>query len=253
MQRDGLIDKWFFVRYSDPLPHLRFRFHGNKKDFWIMLLKEINLLLADKLADGIVENLVTDCYHRELERYNAPYEQIESFFYIDSMAVASCFTGLSIEPDHRWMLALLGTDKLLDDLGIACKDKLALISRLHAHMTLEFDPHQKMRPSMDLHYRRHTKHILQMLDAGLLHTEPKVSDVFTQRSENVAKLFASDSAKKAEFRINATDLVHMFLNRWFYASQREQEFSVYHYLKKYYTTAMKNKKSNQNIPKSSGK
>lgn len=250
MQREDLVDKWFFVRYADPLPHLRFRFHGNKQDFWITLLKEINLLLQPKLEDGTIQNLITDSYQREIERYQPSYQMVESFFHLDSLTVASCFTGPAIDPDHRWMLALLGTDKLLCDLGLPLEDKLSLVCKLHGYMSTEFDAYQKQRPSMDFHYRKNSRAIIKMLDSGYLDKEPRASEALTERSKRLAALFESGPSEKARFQSNAADLIHMFLNRWFYASQREQEFSTYHYLKKYYTTTMKTMANIKNIPKS---
>ncbi|REA56438.1 hypothetical protein DSL64_26960 [Dyadobacter luteus] len=253
MLQQGLIDKWFFVRYQDPSPHLRFRFHSNQKDFWIPLLKELHQLLAVKLADGTVQSISTDTYQREIERYQPPYDQIESFFYIDSMAVSQCLTGPAPDADLRWLLALLGTDLLLDDLALSIEQKLLLVSQASKHLAAEFDQPVKLIASMNLHYRSHSQKISQTLKSRQLLGEPFASKIFQERSKHIRILLKNPGVKKSQFTANAPDLVHMFLNRWFYTHQREQELVCYHYLKKYYTTTMKTYLKGKNIPKSSSK
>ncbi|MFI9503417.1 lantibiotic dehydratase [Nocardia sp. NPDC052566] len=86
---DGSAQSWFFLRYNDPEPHLRIRWHGDPD------------LLADKLAPAVLRwgnALVTagycrriclDTYDQEVERYGgvAATAVAEELFAADSVAV----------------------------------------------------------------------------------------------------------------------------------------------------------------------
>jgi len=87
--QDGEIDKWFFVRYADPDPHLRLRFHGTKEhldqEWRSALLDWANRLLER----GVCDRYGVDTYEREIERYGglSSTEIAESLFHLDSLSV----------------------------------------------------------------------------------------------------------------------------------------------------------------------
>jgi len=76
----------------------------------------------------------------------------------------------------------------------------------------------------------------------------KLAVLFQKRSIRIERLTKNPVPFGAPLqRSLCTDLIHLFLNRWFFTRQRQQEFVIYHYLKKYYTSVMKNKNSEKNI------
>ncbi|MGP4022097.1 lantibiotic dehydratase [Actinomadura sp. 3N407] len=83
-----LVDRWFFIRYSDPLPHLRLRFHTPTPDS----AAEVMSLCSDWARGLVRTRLATDLafcsYAREVERYGGGHaiERMESAFWANSQA-----------------------------------------------------------------------------------------------------------------------------------------------------------------------
>ncbi|MFF2808875.1 lantibiotic dehydratase [Streptomyces sp. NPDC058000] len=82
-------DSWFFLRYADPDPHLRLRFHGKPGPLWSVLLPELQRWVAELRAAGLADRLVLDTYDPEIERYGGPGALVhaERVFHADSEAV----------------------------------------------------------------------------------------------------------------------------------------------------------------------
>lgn len=247
LERNRVIDKWFFIRYKDPDHHIRLRFHSNKKDFWVLVLKALDAITSPLLKNGTLHSVQTDTYQREIERYPPVYyEQIESIFHADSKAILQCLSRLPFESDAemRWQLAIKGADMLLNDFGLDLQSKIALIENVHAQFAAELDSSGKWHRVIDQNYRQH-KDII----AGQLQTEnlPGIDPLSTQlkkRSKQVSKILAVNPGEENhKLQKVLADLIHMSLNRWFHSEQRSQEFVVYHYLKKYYCTLLKNNKT----------
>ena len=72
LEADGLLQRWYFLRYADPHPHLRLRFlPAQDADAWALLRRTLSwgagLVRANLAAD--VANV---SYDREVERYGGP-------------------------------------------------------------------------------------------------------------------------------------------------------------------------------------
>ncbi|MFJ4188444.1 lantibiotic dehydratase [Kitasatospora sp. NPDC089509] len=100
------VDRWFYLRYLDPQPHLRLRFHGDPTALRTELLPALGAW-ADRLAAaGLADRLVLDGYEPELERYGGPAAMAaaEQVFAADSR---SCLAQLRLLHERR-----LGLDPL---------------------------------------------------------------------------------------------------------------------------------------------
>ncbi|MEH0418373.1 lantibiotic dehydratase [Streptomyces sp. B21-083] len=84
-----LTDTWFFLRYADPDPHLRLRFHGGAKSLWGELLPELRSWAAELGDAGLLSRLALDTYEPEVHRYGgaAAIVGAEQSFHADSQAV----------------------------------------------------------------------------------------------------------------------------------------------------------------------
>ncbi|MFC5666536.1 lantibiotic dehydratase [Kitasatospora misakiensis] len=85
---DG-VDRWFFVRYRDPDPHLRLRFHGDPEVLHGPTTREV-LDWADRLrGQRLAGRLVLDGYEPETLRYGGPevITAVERHFHHDSLQV----------------------------------------------------------------------------------------------------------------------------------------------------------------------
>ncbi|MEU3354622.1 lantibiotic dehydratase [Streptomyces sp. NPDC037389] len=84
----GEVDRWFYLRYRDPDPHLRLRFHGDPAVLTGSLLPRLRAWCDGLAAEGLGDRLVLDTYEPELERYGGPAAAAaaERAFHADSLA-----------------------------------------------------------------------------------------------------------------------------------------------------------------------
>ena len=86
VHKQGLVDRWFFIRYNDPEPHLRLRFHARDTSS-IHSLLTVALEMSIQLArSGHIQRYTLDTYEREVERYGGPdaIDLLEQVFTVDS-------------------------------------------------------------------------------------------------------------------------------------------------------------------------
>ncbi|HEX7736018.1 MAG TPA: lantibiotic dehydratase [Ktedonobacteraceae bacterium] len=90
LQERELIDRWFFIRYADPEPHLRLRFHAKEAEH-IQATLALSLSWSMQLArGGQIQRYMLDTYEREVERYGGPaaIDLLEQVFMVDSAMVS---------------------------------------------------------------------------------------------------------------------------------------------------------------------
>jgi thiopeptide-type bacteriocin biosynthesis protein len=119
----GLAEEWFFVRYSDPDPHVRLRFRGPPERLTGQLFPALCSWGAELIAMGLCLRFSFDTYEREIERYGgaAGMQFAEALFAADSRAVAELlqlFRGNALTLD-RTTLGVLSVDSLLAALGLS--------------------------------------------------------------------------------------------------------------------------------------
>ena len=105
LRRDGMLDRWFFLRYRDPLPHIRLRFCSEAR-----ILDQLALQAESWLRDGDIESYAFDTYHREIERYGggATFAEIENVFDHDSNVCLSALTIRFETPRERLLRTMEG-------------------------------------------------------------------------------------------------------------------------------------------------
>jgi len=126
----GLIDGWFFLRYTDPAPHLRVRFHGDPHTLLGPLMRQVCGWSTELVTRGSRTGYSFDTYDREVERYGGEVfiDLAEVVFAADSTAAAA-LVGLGRGGELAWdaiTLALLSVDDLLDALGLDEHERLDL-------------------------------------------------------------------------------------------------------------------------------
>jgi thiopeptide-type bacteriocin biosynthesis protein len=117
-----LADSWFFLRYSDPDPHVRLRFHGDPSRLSRELMPWTCEWASGLMEKGSCLRFAFDTYDREIERYGgtAAIETAESLFAADSKAAAAIlamFEQGMLRAD-RFLIKLVSLDGLLSDLGL---------------------------------------------------------------------------------------------------------------------------------------
>ncbi|MFJ9772913.1 lantibiotic dehydratase [Kitasatospora sp. NPDC101157] len=97
LRGEGLLDRWFYLRYADPHPHLRLRVRSTAAP------QALDRLLAwgrDLVELGLARDLTVASYAPEVARYGGPdaYDAVERLFEANSDATAGL---LARRPDLR--------------------------------------------------------------------------------------------------------------------------------------------------------
>lgn len=94
-EKDNLLERYFFIRYADPEPHVRLRIKSKPGKVFDVLEKVFALSIKFK-HEGLISRVVLDTYHREVERYGglALVKKAEEYFYHDSEFVICLLTLL---------------------------------------------------------------------------------------------------------------------------------------------------------------
>lgn len=260
LMEEGIVDKWFFIRYRDTDEHFRLRFHhGSNPLFYAYVLQAIHESLKDLIEKGVIYKIQTDTYNREIERYgNETIALAEDIFCHDSEAILS-FLDM-IEGDegekYRWLFALRGIDMLFDDFGYELSEKHRLINNMRENFFQEFGGRHAMTVQLNDKYRAVSKDIQAFMQDVANSDESEITDainVFRKRSKqnvfviqeirNIQELFP----QTLSFDETLPSYIHMFLNRLFISNQRLHELVIYHYLSKYYESLMARMKKSQKV------
>jgi thiopeptide-type bacteriocin biosynthesis protein len=83
------VDRWFFIRYRDPDPHLRLRFHGDPARLAAEVLPRLHRWATAACERRTARHLVLDTYEPETARYGGPelIDAAEQLFCADSESV----------------------------------------------------------------------------------------------------------------------------------------------------------------------
>jgi len=244
LETAGLVQKWFFIRYNDPRPHLRLRLlHAPDPAVMATLVARLHAALAPLQQAGVVAGLQYDTYHRELERYGAATMALsETVFHHDSRAVirfVDLLDGGEAGEEYRWLFAVRGVDALLTDFGYALADKLALAERSQRSFFQEFNGNADLTRRLNDKYRAVSRRLGTFLDPA--HDPADIADavaLFAERSAGLRLAYQELAATPGAVRRLVPSYLHMFLNRMFLANQRLHELVVYHYLTKHYTSVL---------------
>ncbi len=215
---------WFFIRYADPDPHIRLRFHGDPQTLLGQLMPELCRWGAQLMSEGPCQKFTFDVYDREIERYGGPegIAAAEQFFCADSVAVMEMLhlrktgqkgPGLGTELSDPQILAVLSTDDLLAGLG------LSPVQRLHWYR--EVAPAQKSSGAL---YRQKGAQVRALLgDPSVLEQLPDgtaLATIFAARRARlaqVARQLDQAASQGALVRPPSTiyhSYVHMHCNRF---------------------------------------
>ncbi|WP_437716831.1 lantibiotic dehydratase [Sorangium sp. So ce448] len=122
---DGLAGQWFFVRYTDPDPHLRLRFRCIQPELRASLFAELCGWATALVEHGRCLRFAFDTYDREVERYGGAEAIViaEQIFGVDSSSVVEY---LALLQKHREVelrdLVVATTDNLLFGLSLQKAD-----------------------------------------------------------------------------------------------------------------------------------
>lgn len=120
LKEDGIIEKFFFLRYGDPERHIRLRLKCNKVDERVMVI--LNNWFNNLRDEGLLTRVVFDTYYKEIERYGGErlIELAEDVFAADSLLVLKLINlkrSGKLDLDTN-LIAISNIINILDNLGI---------------------------------------------------------------------------------------------------------------------------------------
>lgn len=246
-QSAGLVDRWFFIRYSDPQFHLRLRMHRPPESRRTDLMADLTPMLERELASGLISRIQLDTFRPEVHRYGGPsaYGLAYEMQGHDSDAVLAL---LAVTADHpnadqlRWNAGVLGVHRLLDDAGYELHERISWASRMGDGQHRRFGAGRSLAVQLGERFRQRRAEIESILSED--------ASAHDQTTRHIAGIFAARSAAWSpalqQLRIHAAgerlpdiigSLSHMFINRLMRSAPNAQELLVYDTLARLYTSS----------------
>jgi thiopeptide-type bacteriocin biosynthesis protein len=238
-----LIEKWFFIRYSDGDFHLRIRILL-KEDIAIngvlsLFYKKINPMVKNRL----VWKIQLDTYNRELERYgNEMIEEAETIFSLDSDCIVAIIKKLRYKDEnYRWMIALKMIDSLLSDFSLELDAKQDLMQELSLSFKKEFNFHEHNSKQFNTKYREHKITVEKVLKEEIENEDFKILyPIISKKSKRMRPIVLRIKTIMRKKQKNVTlysllgSYIHMMLNRLFRSKNRMHELVLYDFMNRYY-------------------
>ncbi|MEP6731107.1 MAG: thiopeptide-type bacteriocin biosynthesis protein, partial [bacterium] len=245
------IDGWFFIRYADPEPHLRVRFHGTPSTLQEHLLPALNDVVAAQLQMPGVWRAQLDTYEREIERYGGDDGMLvsERIFQIDSdaaLAITDLVVRGRLNAADRWRVALVGVELLIGDLGLDATQRKGVVESLRVAYRDEHAVPPPLVRAMSERFRTERPLLFSMLDAALGGGSAEHSqlgrgvreglEILQMRSARLAPFASELRTLSAEARLTislselAASHVHMSVTRQLRSAVRAQETVIYDFL-----------------------
>lgn len=233
LKNKGLIQYFFFIKYTDPKEHLRLRFLITENSFQQVvsdLCAEFNKLLTI----GLISDFVNDKYVKESFRYqNQTLDAVEEWFAADSEATMQ-FISVKKQLDvPRWHFAILSIVKLLDDFELNLNERLEFMSDLANAFRNEFEVNKYTNKQLDKKFRQSETIISSLINTNQNET---MGQIVNQRSKNTQEVLLTIRQSMQTNNLNELlgSMVHMLLNRLFITNQRQYETIIYDFLHRYY-------------------
>jgi thiopeptide-type bacteriocin biosynthesis protein len=242
LKNQKLIEKWFFIRYADPNPHLRLRFKLADIEHIGAVARVIHDALQNLRDDGLVHKVQLDTYKREIERYGlTTMEESEEWFMHDSEATAKALTLLdgAHGEENRWLYACRAMDQLLKMFGLALVERKQLLGRLKESFATEFAADRDLKKQLSNRYRKYKKNIAATIEwqAGKEHPMTALFGLLEEQKKKAAACVKQIEKKREIPQSNLlASYLHMMLNRLFRTEQRKCELIIYDFMYQYYKT-----------------
>ena len=245
------IDGWFFIRYADPEPHLRVRFHGTPSALQEHLLPALNEVVATELQMPGVWRAQLDTYEREIERYGGDDGMLESerIFQIDSeaaLAITDLVVRGRLNAADRWRVALVAVELLIGDLGLDSAQRRGVVETLRVAYRDEYAVPPPLARAMSERFRTERPRLVAILDAALGGGAVEHAalgrgvleglEILWTRSSRLAPIatevrtLSSDGRLTVSLSELASSHVHMSVVRQLRSAVRAQETVIYDFL-----------------------
>lgn len=257
LRENGLIEKWFFIRYADPKNHLRVRFKVRNTSQISEVIQILKGSLSYFLDHKLIWKIQTDTYNRELERYGASsIEYSESLFQVSSEQTIQLLEMLNGENEVRdneirWFFGLKIIDMLLESFNFDIYAKKDLLENISEGFGREFNIDIELKKQIGERFRKERSTIVNCLkNEDSLDDDFKIAFNILHQSKITCDTIAQTILKLHQINLLETPLshllssyIHMVMNRLFTSNQRHTEMIQYHLLWHFYRSEIAQKKN----------
>jgi len=252
LQKNKWIEKWFFIRYSDPDFHLRIRILVSNEIYFGSVIHSFCNRLVHLEKEGLVWKIQLDTYVRELERYGKNMiEEAESLFYADSECTIDLLKKLNEKDEnYRWMIVLYSIDQLLSNFSRDLTSKQQLMESWSLAFRTEFGFDMYNSKQFNVKFREHKPSIEKAMKNGsdsddfeklrkpVLNRSKKIKPLIDQIQSKLANEKTVDIALESLL----SSYIHMLINRMFRSKSRQHEMVLYDFLNRYYKSEIAKEK-----------
>jgi lantibiotic biosynthesis protein len=242
---DGHIEKWFFIRYNDPEPHIRVRALGRSQQAALALVGELSQLCQRAMAAGLCWRVVSDAYQREVQRYGglAAMAECETIFHLDSELVLDLIQtdALQIPVARRWLFGVNWVLALLQEFypDVAGRKRLAGLMAESFKREFGFGSRQKTQLGAKFRgYRAELEKWVIGSDDDPVSMQQRAlwqalmapwQARLLQHVAHIKRLQQQGQLETSQDEL-VQSLIHMHCNRLFSAKQRSHEVVFYDFL-----------------------
>ncbi|MCG7316354.1 lantibiotic dehydratase [Brevibacillus laterosporus] len=224
----GGAEEWFFMRYADPDPHIRLRFHGKSEKMMQEILPVLYPWIQECQKEGYVQRMVIDTYDREIERYGGPniMAAAESVFASDSQTTTKLLELLRYKQTHlpNYVLATISIIDIMTSFGLSFEKQLAWMEKIVKKDTQREEFRNWRKPLLSLADPRNEWRGLSSLPSG-----EAIRNAFALRAvvlRDFGKKVAEAEKSKTLWNSPPSilgSLIHLHCNRLFGVNREMEE------------------------------
>lgn len=237
------VEKWFFIRYSQPDFHIRFRVCFQNPNNSGIALMIFNKVVLSYFENEKIWRVLIDTYNRELERYGySIITEAESIFFYESvfaMKFLSYYNQLFLAPYYRWLIAI----KIIDDLLLTFE----YTSKQIRDLFLSLSESTKRQFGYDTHnncffsnrYRKYkiiVENVINNTDSVIC--DSHISFILKERVQDISKHVSiiKNYFENDERGLNGfiSSIIHMNINRVMRYSPNSYELVLYDFMYRFY-------------------
>ncbi len=237
LKKRQLISQWFFIRYTDPDPHIRLRFKLIEEANTSEVILQVKDTLKPYLKELLLWNIQTDTYVRELERYGTnTMELSEILFYHNSELIVKAIE--IIEDEELYFLFILKTiTSFISQFNMDMEEELNFYQNNAKAFKEEFGVKKMTKLGLDKKYRA----MRDKLQYFLENNHPDYGTLWELLDEHIKAIQPAIQSiltlsKKQQLEMSLESLlgsyVHMLVNRAFRSRQRFYELVAYDFLER---------------------
>lgn len=246
LEKENIIDQWFYIRYGDPDHHIRLRLHLADVGRSFEIMQYLNTQLDTMVNSGVLAKVQIDTYHRELERYgHAHIVHAEQLFFYDSKCSIAVLDHLGGDEGEqfRWLLCMKGLDLFVDAFGLDFEGKIVAFERLSFGFFQEFGGDKSLKIQLNDKYRSESKKIASFLNThdDEMNGISEITALFLERNADMETVIVAIKNEYQDLFTVGTagfssfaSYIHMYVNRFFTSKPRFHELLIYTFLYKYY-------------------